>query len=155
MSLERIIAKTLKDLHLTLAVAESCSGGLLAHRITNIPGSSIYMKGGIIAYADEIKIRQLGIPKKTIREKGAVSGIVARLMASQVRKIFKADIGVGITGIAGPGGGSAQKPAGLTFIAIDSAQSNKCWRTVFSGNRLAVKTKACSKALDLLNNILT
>ena len=102
----------------TIAVAESCTGGLLGHTITNVPGSSLYYLGGIVAYSDTIKMEFLEVSISTIKKYGAVSEKTALIMASSVMELFDADIGIVITGIMGPGGGSPEKPVGTVFIAI-------------------------------------
>lgn len=142
----------------TLSVAESCTGGLLAHRITNIPGSSKVFLLGITAYRDEFKNKILKVPQKILREEGAVSYQTAWLMARNIRKLAKADFGVGITGIAGPGGGSTtlttsgtkNKPLGTVFIAVSSSRKTIAGKFNFSGNRLEIKRKTADKALDML-----
>lgn len=144
--LSRILLKNKK----TLSIAESCSGGLLGDRLTNIPGSSKYFKGGVIAYANEAKIRILKVPAALIRKHGAVSRPVAECLAKNVRKIFKTDLGVSITGIAGPSGGTKEKPVGLTFIAVAGEKKIICKEYRFKGTRLQIKGKAVSAALKLL-----
>src|SRR3990167_3696143 len=118
MLIEKKIAQLLTAQKKTLSVAESCSGGLLCQRLTNIPGSSCFLKLGLVVYSNDAKIKFLKIFPQTLKKHGAVSQIVARQMAENVRKIFQTDFGIAITGIAGPGGGSVAKPVGLTFIAL-------------------------------------
>ena len=134
----------------TLAVAESCTGGLLSKLLTDFSGSSHYFIMGLVAYSNTIKVRILKIPHRIILEKGAVSEEVARLMAKSARKIAKADIGLGITGIAGPCGGSKEKPVGTVFIAIDTQSKHICKKFYFKGNRAAIRKNAALKALTLL-----
>jgi len=136
----------------TLSVAESSSGGLLSHLVTNIPGSSQYFILGVIAYSNAAKTSILKIPRKIIFKNGAVSSKVARLMASSVKKLAKSDFGIGITGIAGPGGGSKSKPVGTVFIAIDGPAKKICQRFSFKGSRLAIKKAAAQTALRLLKD---
>lgn len=139
----------------TLAVAESCTGGLLANLLTNIPGSSQYFLLGLVAYSNQVKKSLLSVCDKVIKEHGAVSYQAARLMAKNVRKIASSDYGIGITGIAGPGGGTQKKPVGTVFISVagrDRVISNKCR---FSGNRLEIKRKAALKAISMLKRLLT
>ncbi len=150
MTSEEKIAKELIKSQKTLAIAESCTGGLLSHRITNIPGSSQFFKLGIIVYANEAKIKLLGIDKKIIDALGAVSARVAVLMAQNVKKLLHCDIGVGMTGIAGPSGGSVQKPVGLVYIALSTKKKSVCQKFIFKGTRREIKTSAASKALSLL-----
>lgn len=134
----------------TLAVAESCTAGLLSNLITNIPGSSKYFILGVIAYSNKSKISVLKIPKDIMVKNGAVCSQVAQLMAKSIRRLAKTDFGVGVTGIAGPAGGSANKPVGTVFIAIDSPHKKIGKRFYFKGTRLVIKKKAAHKALELL-----
>ncbi len=154
MRIEKQIAKILTEKQKTLSMAESCTGGLVAHRLTNIPGSSTYFMGGIIAYANRIKKRNLKVPPRILNQEGAVSARVARLMAQNCRSFFRTDFSIGITGIAGPTGATPKKPIGLTFIAISSRKQTLCKKYIFKGSRLAVKKKAVDKALLLLLKIL-
>lgn len=135
---------------LTLAVAESCTGGLLSHRITNIPGSSQVFLLGIIAYSNEAKNQLLEIPKSVIQAKGAVSYETVKLMAASIAQLSGAAIGIAITGIAGPTGGSKAKPIGTVFIALAEGKKAVAQKLHFSGNRLQIKRKAVDKALDML-----
>ncbi len=150
MKPEQKLAVRLIQLRKTLALAESCSGGLLSHRLTNISGSSKFFKAGIIAYSNEAKTKILKVPKSLIADHGAVSQEIAKHMAQSVRRIFKADIGLSITGIAGPTGGTKIKPVGLTFIAASLGKATMCFKFIFKGSRLAIKTQATNKALELL-----
>ena len=134
----------------TLAVAESCTGGLLSHWITETPGSSNYFIGGIISYSNTVKHEQLGIDRAVIKKQGAVSPQVATLMAKNVRQLLKADYGIGITGIAGPDGGSKLKPVGLIYIAVAGKRKIFCKKFQFFGTRSEIKSRAAHKALDLL-----
>src|SRR5512137_1579591 len=111
---------------LSLATAESCTGGRLGDKITDVPGSSDYFMGGVVSYSNHAKVDLLGVDPKLIDSKGAVSEEVAIEMADGARERFHTDIGVGITGIAGPSGGSAMKPVGLVYIAVSSAELNMC-----------------------------
>jgi len=151
MKVEQITAKLLKQRYKTIAIAESCTGGLLCHKLTNIPGSSGYFKLGTIAYANESKIKMLKIPAKTIQAKGAVSKEVALLMAQNIRKIAKSDFGIGITGIAGPTGATAKKPVGLVYIAVASNKKTILKKFNFKGSRINIKNQAATLALKLLN----
>src|SRR5690606_9108695 len=116
--IEEVVGERLKENGLTVAAAESCTGGLLLQRLTDVPGSSAWVKGGVIAYANEVKVAQLGVDAVELAVAGAVSETVAIAMADGVRLRLDADVGVGITGIAGPGGGSAEKPVGTVCIAV-------------------------------------
>lgn len=149
------IAERLQTLKRTVAVAESCTGGLLAAHLTAVPGSSATFPGGIIAYANAVKTRLLNVSESILAEHGAVSEPVARAMASGVRTLFGTDIGIGITGIAGPDGGTPQKPVGLVWIALADAQGVTAQDHVFTGNRTAVRQAACLAALEALSLTLS
>jgi len=148
--LEKAVGLILSQVSLTIAVAESCTGGLLADRITNNPGSSNYFFGGAVTYSNESKMNILGVKKATLEKHGAVSSEVAEQMAKGVRKKFKSDIGVGITGIAGPTGGSKEKPVGLTFIGLDVNGEVKVKKAVFTNDRRYNKELAVQSALNLV-----
>jgi PncC family amidohydrolase len=139
---------------LTLAVAESCTGGGLAQAITDVPGSSGYFLGGVVSYSNEAKVALLGVDGKTIDAEGAVSEEVSVMMAEGARRRFGADIGVGITGIAGPSGGTPEKPVGLVFVAVKSSERSVCTRNVFSGSRSEVRAGAVERALEMLSEFL-
>lgn len=138
----------------TLAVCESCTGGMLGSLLTMIPGSSEYFEGGIIAYSNKVKERSVGVTRTALSKYGAVSEEVAIEMARGVRKKLNVDIGIGITGVAGPGGGSRRKPVGLVFVALSIAKENIVVGSTFSGSRDRIRKKACKKALILLHNKL-
>jgi len=150
-TLESLVASSLKKRGLKLGVAESCTGGLFSHRLTNISGSSNYYNCGIVSYSNQAKSELLNVPPSLIQEKGAVSPEVAEKMAEGAKKAAKADIGVGITGIAGPTGATPEKPVGLVYIAISAQDKKICRKFIFSGNRENVKWKASQAALYLLN----
>ncbi|MBI5286312.1 MAG: CinA family protein, partial [Deltaproteobacteria bacterium] len=151
---EEEIGRLLKDKRLSLAIGESCTGGLIGHRITNVPGSSAYFKGGIIAYSNELKMGILHVSPDTLQAKGAVSEETALEMAKGVRDITGADIGLAVTGIAGPEGGSREKPAGTVFIALYGSEKGMCKRFYLEGDRTEVKTGASQKALEMLRDYL-
>jgi PncC family amidohydrolase len=134
----------------TLAVAESCTGGLASSLLTQASGSSQYFIEGVVAYSNRAKETILKIPRTLIKDNGAVSKPVAGLMAHNIRRIAITDFGIAITGIAGPTGGSPQKPVGTVFIAIDSQDKRICKEFHFKGNRAAIKRKSALKALELL-----
>jgi nicotinamide-nucleotide amidase len=134
----------------TIAVAESCTGGLLGARLTAVPGSSRVLLGGTIAYANEVKTRELGVPAAMIEEHGAVSEPVARQMAAGARLRFGSTIGIGITGIAGPDGGTPDKPVGTVWVAVDVAGEVRAVRAVLPGNRDEIRYRAAQLALDRL-----
>jgi nicotinamide-nucleotide amidase len=135
---------------LTVAAGESCTGGLVADAITDISGSSAYFHGSIVAYANEAKMRLLDVPGEVLAAHGAVSAQVARAMAEGARLRLGAVIGVGITGIAGPGGGSDEKPVGLTYIAVAGPDTADVKRFAWQGDREANKASSAEAALELL-----
>ena len=138
----------------TVAVAESCTGGLLGGRFTAVPGSSSVFLGGVIAYANEVKTRELGVDPDLIETHGAVSEQVARAMASGVRARFGSTVGIGVTGIAGPGGGSEGKPVGTVWVAVDLAGSIHAVRGVLPGDRNEIRHRGTQLALDRLRRAL-
>ena len=134
---------------LKVATAESCTGGLVAHRITNVPGSSDYFVGGVVAYANEAKVTQLGISRDTLDAHGAVSQETALEMAHGVRILFDAQVGVSVTGIAGPGGGGPGKPVGLTWIGLSTPEGNSARRFDWDGDRARNKELSAEAALKM------
>ncbi|MFZ5801292.1 MAG: CinA family protein [Candidatus Omnitrophota bacterium] len=154
VKLEAQVAKILKAKNKTLAVAESCSGGLLSHLLTNIPGSSQYFKAGLVVYSNESKIFFLKIPARLISRYGAVSKPAALKMAKNLRRLAKTDIGISITGIAGPTGGTKNKPVGLMFIALATEKRAFCHKFIFAGKRPNIKLQSCQKALLLIKKII-
>lgn len=138
----------------TLAVAESCTGGMLGARLTSVPGASDVVLGGVIAYADEVKTKQLGVAPEILKSVGAVSREVAVGLASGARERLGSDIGVGITGIAGPGGGSAEKPVGTVWIAVDVEGTVESERKLFSGDRAEIRSRSVQGALALVRRML-
>ncbi len=153
-TLEKVVGKLLRKHELKLAVAESCTGGLLSNRFTNIPGSSDYFWAGIIPYSTEVKRELIRVPSQVLLEHGAVSSFTAQAMADGARLIVGADIGLGITGIAGPTGGTPEKPVGLTFIALSTKTTRFCKRFIFTGSREVIKFKTSQQALNLLRLFL-
>lgn len=143
------VAAALRSRRLTVAVAESCTGGLLAAVLTALPGSSDYMRGGVIAYADAVKADLLGVSRHALAEHGAVSEQVALAMADGVRQRCHAEIGLAVTGIAGPGGGSVAKPVGLIFVAIVAPQSVRVVRLERDSDRESNRAGAVLAALRL------
>lgn len=135
---------------LTLAVAESCTGGLIGHRLTQVPGSSDYFLGGVIAYSNAAKIAILGVPRSTLGKYGAVSRQTAAEMARGARHTFCADIAVATTGIAGPSGGNRAKPVGLVYLGLADKDGTQVRRFLFRGSRRAVKSQAADAALAML-----
>jgi PncC family amidohydrolase len=134
---------------LTVAVAESCTGGLVADAITDIPGSSGYFAGGVVSYSNAAKEQLLGVGGDVLAAHGAVSAQVARTMAEGVRARFDADIGMAVTGIAGPDGGSDAKPVGLTYVAVADRDGVEVRRHAWSGDRLANKAASAAATLEL------
>ena len=135
---------------LTVATAESCTGGLVAHAITEVPGSSGHFRGGIVAYSNEVKEAQLGVPAEAIRAHGAVSAQVARAMAEGARRTLGSSLGAGVTGVAGPDGGSAEKPVGLTYVAVAGPGGVEVRRFIWAGDRRANKLSSADAVLRLL-----
>jgi PncC family amidohydrolase len=134
----------------TLAIAESCTGGLIGDLITNVPGSTEYFLGGVIAYANSVKEIFLGVRHETLVQYGAVSSETAKEMANGVRLALGADIGISVTGIAGPGGGTAFKPVGLVWIGISTVRGDQAFRYLFNGDRIENKRLSADQALKLL-----
>jgi PncC family amidohydrolase len=153
-SLERRLGDLLRDRSLKLAVAESCTGGLLADRITDVPGSSDYFVGGITAYAYEAKVALLGVSWDTLKAYGAVSRETVLEMARGARRALDADIAISVSGIAGPGGGLPDKPVGTTWIGLSAADEEKAFLHHFKGDRREIKDLASSAALQHLRDYL-
>lgn len=153
-SLEQIVGYYLQMRNSTLAVAESCTGGLLADRITSISGSSRYFLGGAIVYSNQLKTEFAGVPKSLLAKHGAVSREVAAAMAEGIRNRCKATFGLGITGVAGPGGGSEEKPVGLVYHALASERETQVEERKFPGDRKRVRWFASQLALDMVRRKL-
>ena len=149
------ISNHLKNNKLRVATAESCTGGLIAHALTNISGSSVYFDRGVVTYSNKAKIELLEVNNGIINEFGAVSHQVAEAMAKGIRIKSNVDIGIATTGIAGPTGGTPDKPVGLVYIAISLDNQTIVKKLQFSGNRLENKESTCNSALKLLLDILT
>jgi nicotinamide-nucleotide amidase len=154
IDLPEVVGSALVHRGITVAVAESCTGGYLGHLLTNVPGSSSYFLGGVLVYSDEAKTRELDIDPGVLKTEGAVSEPVATSLAQQVRKRFSADIGVGITGIAGPDGGTEEKPVGLVYIGVASKNDCLVTRNQFPGNRVTIKEWSAMTALNQLRLFL-
>ena len=154
-NLSRALQERLKNGECSLATAESCTGGLLGHLITAIPGSSAYFWGGVISYNNDVKHRILGVRQETLETKGAVSAECAREMAQGIRRLTRADIGISITGIAGPTGATPEKPLGLTYIHLSTADCEYgevfIWHGTRSENKLASAKAALRLILKYLN----
>jgi len=153
-SLEQIVGYFLQMRTATLAVAESCTGGLFSQRITSIPGSSRYFLGGVVSYDDEIKKLLVGVPPMLIKEHGAVSKPVAQALAEGIRRKCNSTLGVGITGIAGPGGATDEKPVGLVFIAVTDGRVTDVVERQFPGDRERIRWFASQLALDMVRRKL-
>jgi nicotinamide-nucleotide amidase len=154
ISIEEHILEELKSRNLTLSVAESCTGGGLGNRITNIPGSSEVFLGGVIVYSNELKMKLLGVKENTLIKHGAVSKETAKEMARGVRELTGADIGVSITGIAGPGGAAPKKPVGLVFMHLTTADTDMGLYQILPGDRQMVKTRTINYSLNLIKEYL-
>jgi PncC family amidohydrolase len=137
-------------LGLTVATAESCTGGLVTHLITEVPGSSAYLRGGIVAYADDVKRTTLGVPAEVLEAHGAVSAQVALAMADGVRHALGTHLGVAVTGVAGPDGGSDAKPVGLVYVAVAGLGAPDVRRFQWTGDRAANKRRSAEAALAML-----
>lgn len=150
-SLEAHLNRVLSgDWRRSLACAESCTGGEVAHRITSISGSSNYFEGGIVSYSNDVKRRLLGVPEKILAERGAVSAECAVAMAEGALRVFGVDFAVSTTGIAGPGGATARKPVGLVYTALASKAGIVCQEHRFHGDRTEIVNAAATAALKLL-----
>jgi nicotinamide-nucleotide amidase len=152
--MEEVVGALLKQRRLKLSVAESCTGGLIGARITNIPGSSEYFERGVVTYSNAAKTEMLGVSKALMDRHGAVSREVAEAMAQGIRQAARTDLGLSVTGIAGPGGGTNEKPVGLVYISLSSAQGVKTDEHKFLGNREQIRTKAAQMALDTVRRHL-
>ncbi|MFO3796077.1 MAG: CinA family protein [Anaerolineales bacterium] len=155
LTLEEQIGQLLRAKGWTLALAESCTGGLLGHRITNIPGSSDYFLGGVVAYAYEAKVKLLGVKWETLQQHGAVSRETVLEMAHGARERLGANIALSISGIAGPTGGTPEKPVGTTWIGLVTPDLAQAYRFHFKGDRNENKKQATEEALRLLLEYLT
>jgi len=151
---ENIVGPKLRAAQLTVATAESCTGGLVGDRLTNISGSSDYFLGGILSYSNEIKEKVLGVPREVLETAGAVSAECALAMALGARKVIGASIGLSTTGIAGPSGGTPQKPVGLVYVGIAADNYHRVERYVWSGDRIQNKRESAEAALHLLLDYL-
>ena len=152
--LEFVVGHVLLERHLTLALAESCTGGLIGDHITNVAGSSAYFLGGVVSYSYDAKERLLGVGHDTLYDFGAVSEPTAREMARGARRALGADIGLAVTGIAGPGGALPGKPVGLTWIALSARNAELARQFIWTGSRTTNKAQSAQAALSLLNEYL-
>lgn len=149
-TLESVVVRMLVERGLTLGLAESCTGGLVANRITNVPGSSATFIGGIVSYSNDAKMKFLGVPEETLRAHGAVSPETARAMAEGAAWNIGTDLALGITGIAGPDGGTAEKPVGLVYIALRTPAGVEVTKNVYGGSREDIRMRASQTALNML-----
>ncbi len=153
-SLEKWVGGFLTEKKWRLTTAESCTGGLIGHRITNVAGSSNYYERGFITYSNEAKREILGVPEKVLIDHGAVSDPCARAMAEGARRAADAEAGLAVTGIAGPGGGTPEKPVGTVFMAVSLPSGTRSGRFLFEGDRVSVKEQTAEAALEMLRDAL-
>jgi nicotinamide-nucleotide amidase len=152
--LEAVVVRLLTERKQSLALAESCTGGNLAHRLTNVPGASAIFAGGVVSYANDAKAKLLGVRVDSLREHGAVSEVVAREMAAGARAAFGSDFALALTGIAGPGGGTPEKPVGTVYLALADAAGVIVEHRLNPWDRLTFKDVAATQALELLRRRL-
>ncbi len=150
LELPEVVARLLKSRKLLLAIAESCTGGLLSARLTDEPGASAFLERSFVTYSNRAKVEELGVEAALVARLGAASEEVAAAMAAGARRVAGTDVGVGITGIAGPDGGTTEKPVGLVFVALDGAAGTRVRRAVFPGDRERVRYQATQVALEML-----
>jgi nicotinamide-nucleotide amidase len=151
--LEEEVASLLFSLKMTIAVAESCTGGLICHRLTNVSGSSDYLEMGVITYSNRSKRKLLGVPEQIIEEHGAVSEACVRAMALGVRRLAGTDLGLAVSGIAGPTGGSVDKPVGTVHLAVVWKDHVRCWKYILQGSRGEIKEQAAQKGLMCIQDL--
>ncbi|MFZ5649756.1 MAG: CinA family protein [Bacillota bacterium] len=151
---EEEIGRLLAERGLSLGLAESCTGGIIASRITSVPGSSAYFAGCVVAYDNRVKERLLSVPDRELTLYGAVSGEVARFMAGGAKKALVTDIGLAVTGIAGPGGGTREKPVGLVYVTLDAPGVVITRELRLGGDRDQIRSATVEAALDMLRNYL-
>ena len=149
-TIEEVVVRLALEKNMSLSFAESCTGGLIGHRLTQVPGSSQVFKGGVVVYSNYAKIKILGVDEQNINDHGAVSEETARDMAQMVRSMFSTDIGLSVTGIAGPDGGNKLKPVGLTYIGLSTTNGQKVRKFNFGSNRIKNKSRASQNALNWL-----
>jgi nicotinamide-nucleotide amidase len=156
---DRPVAKLVLDLcrerGFTLATAESCTGGMVAERLTAVPGSSDVFLGAIVAYSNEVKERDLGVPEEVLAQHGAVSAETAAAMATGARERLRTDLAVSVTGIAGPDGGTAEKPVGLVYLHVEGPDGGRGVDFLFPGDRGSIRRRATATALHLVRRLLT
>lgn len=145
--LAKKLGRLCKERKLTLSVAESCTGGMIGAAITAIPGSSAYFYGGIISYSNEVKRAMLGVPQNILDKKGAVSAETVKAMVIGVQRLCRTDCGIAVSGVAGPDGGTKQKPVGLVYVGIGSEKKAKAFKYYFKGNRQEIRKQTTQAAL--------
>jgi nicotinamide-nucleotide amidase len=154
-TIEELVLEACRGHGLTLGTAESCTGGMVAARLTSVPGSSDVFLGGVVSYADAVKVGELGVPEELLRAHGAVSAEVAQAMARGARARLGLDVAVAVTGIAGPGGGTAEKPVGLVFVhAAGPGGAERAGRLDYPGDRATIRTRAAVAALHLVRKLV-
>jgi nicotinamide-nucleotide amidase len=153
-NMEEVVGRKLSDRRLTISVAESCTGGLIGHRLTNVPGSSVYFRGGVAVYSNQAKMNLLHVDPKIIDRYGAVSDATVRAMATSVRDVFQTELSLAVTGIAGPSGGSTDKPVGTVHVALAAIDNVFSKKYVFWGNREQIKLNTSMMALDWVRRYL-
>jgi nicotinamide-nucleotide amidase len=154
-SVQEIVLELCRERGRTLATAESCTGGLVAARLTDVPGSSDVFRGAVVAYADDVKERELGVPRATLEAHGAVSAETAAAMARGVRDRLGANVGIAVTGVAGPGGGTEEKPVGLVHFHVSAEEGETAHRFAFPGDREWIRSRSAVAALHLARTVLT
>ena len=152
--IEDEIAQLLKERGLTISVAEACTSGIIAARLTSVSGSSLFFVGGVLAYANEVKEKILGLPKELMIKEGSVSEATARAMARGVKELLDSDLAISATGVMGPTGGTVAKPVGLFFVAVAGDDIDLCARHMFTGDRANNRDQASTAALELLRDAL-
>lgn len=153
-TMEEMVGRQLRDRGLTIALAESCTGGLIAHRLTQVAGSSAYVDRGVVCYSNRAKIELLGVSESLLKKYGAVSAQVAKAMAQGIRTRSKVDVGLSVTGIAGPGGGTPHKPVGLVYVGLAASKESHTKAFRFHGERDTITLRASQAALDVLRHWL-
>jgi nicotinamide-nucleotide amidase len=154
VKLEETVGRLLRERRLTVAVAESCTGGLIGDRLTDVPGSSDYFRGSVVAYSNEVKQRVLGVRDTTLKSSGAVSARTVTEMACGVRRLLRAELGIAVSGIAGPAGATRTKPVGLVFVGVCLGTLAAVESRQFVGDRRTIKRLAATAALDLCLRLL-
>ena len=153
--MEEVVGRLLVEQHRTIAVAESCTGGLISHRLTQVPGASVYVDRGAICYSNRAKTEMLGVPENLIAQQGAVSREVAQAMATGMRERAVVSVALSVTGIAGPGGATDTKPVGLVYVGLDGGAGESLTKEFrFHGDRSVIKQRSSQAALDLLRRWL-